>query len=70
MVVSIRYSTIKNNEAARIHGIEYPEIRVTFFFFNTSLSNLYNNVVIYEIKKSRENSFVCERIYRIFLFML
>jgi uncharacterized protein YihD (DUF1040 family) len=40
-----------------------------FFCFNSSLSNLYNNVIIYTIKKSRENSFVCERIYRIFLFM-
>jgi hypothetical protein len=32
-----------------------------FFCFNSSLSNLYNNVIIYNIKKSRENSFVCER---------
>ena len=29
--------------------------------FHISLSNLYNNVIIYNIKKSRENSFVCER---------
>ena len=29
--------------------------------FHSSLSNLYNNVIIYKIKKSRENSFVCER---------
>jgi hypothetical protein len=52
MVVSIRYSTIKKKkEAARIHGIEYSAIRATSFFFNSSLSNLYNNVVIYKIKK-------------------
>jgi hypothetical protein len=47
MVVSIRYSTIKKKEAARI---EYPAIRVTSCF-NSSLSNLYNNVIIYKIKK-------------------
>jgi hypothetical protein len=29
--------------------------------FHNSLSNLYNNVIIYNIKKNRENSFVCER---------
>ena len=32
-----------------------------FLLFHSSLSNLYNNVIIYKIKKSRENSFVCER---------
>ena len=37
-----------------------------FFCFNSSLYNLYNNVIIYTIKKSRENSFVHERIYRIY----
>ena len=29
--------------------------------FHSSLSNLHNNVIIYNIKKSSENSFVCER---------
>ena len=29
--------------------------------FHSSLSNLYNNVIIYKIKTSCENSFVCER---------
>jgi hypothetical protein len=29
--------------------------------FHSSLSNLYNNVIIYKILKSRQNSFVCER---------
>ena len=29
--------------------------------FYSSLSNLYNNVIIYKILKSRQNSFVCER---------
>jgi hypothetical protein len=48
MVVSIRYSTIKKKEATRI---EYPAIRVTSFGFNSSLSNLHNNVIIYKIKK-------------------
>ena len=31
------------------------------FCFNSNVYNLYNNVIIYKIKKSRENSFVCER---------
>jgi hypothetical protein len=52
MVVSTRYSTIKKKkEAARI---EYPAIWVTSFV---------SIVIIYKIKKSRENSFACERIY-------
>jgi hypothetical protein len=28
---------------------------------HSSLSNLYDNVIIYEILKSRQNSFLCER---------
>jgi hypothetical protein len=42
----------------------------SFFCFNGSLSNWYNNVIIDEIYKSRENSLACERVYRIFIFML
>jgi hypothetical protein len=40
-----------------------------FFCFNINVFNLYNNdVIIYKIKiKSRENSFICERVYLIFL---
>ena len=64
MVVSIRYSTILKKRSG-----PYWIFRNTnnFFYFNSSLSNLYNNVIIYKIKISRENNFVCERIYRIFL---
>ena len=43
-------------------------IRVTPFCFNSNVSNLYNNdVMIYRITQSRENRFVCERVYLIFL---
>ena len=39
-----------------------------FFCFNSNVSNLYNNdAIIYKIKKSHENSFICERVYLIFL---
>jgi len=40
-----------------------------FFCFNSNVSNLYNNDVLI-IKKSRENSFLCERVYLIFLLQL
>ena len=41
------------------------------YMYGFDLSNLYNNVIIYKIKKSRENSFVnVNEMYRIFLFML
>jgi hypothetical protein len=37
------------------------------FCFNSNVSNLYNNdVIIYKIQKSRDNSFVCERVYIFF----
>ena len=37
------------------------------FCFNSNVSNLYNNdAIIHKIKISRENSFVCERVYLIF----
>jgi hypothetical protein len=39
-----------------------------FFCFNSIVSNLYNNdVLIYKITQSRENSFVCERVYLRFI---
>jgi len=41
-----------------------PVIFNTFFCFNSNESNLYNNdVIIYKNKKSRDNSFVWERVY-------
>jgi hypothetical protein len=55
MVVSIRYSTITKKYILNIP--QYGQL----LLFHSSLSNLYNNVIIYKIKKSRENSFVCER---------
>jgi hypothetical protein len=39
--------------------------RISVQFSN--VSSLYNNdVIIYKIKKSRENSFVCKQVYIIF----
>jgi hypothetical protein len=44
-----------------------PLVQLYIRYYST-VSNLYNNdVIIYKIKKSRENSFVCERVYLICL---
>ena len=53
MVVSIRYSTIKKRSGP------YWISRNTgnFFWFNSSLSNLYNNAIIYTIKKKSWEQF-------------
>jgi hypothetical protein len=50
MFVNIRYSTIKKKEAAVLNIPQYGNTG-NFFCFNSSLSNLYNNVIIYKIKK-------------------
>jgi hypothetical protein len=43
-------------------------IRETSFCINSNVSNLHNNdVMIYRITQSRENSFVCERVHLILL---
>ena len=63
-----RYTTlgIEKNTPTICSGKSWEMLKKTRCF----LCNLYNSVIIYKIKKSRENSFVCERVYRIFLFIL
>jgi hypothetical protein len=51
MVVSIRYSTIKKRRSGPYSRYWISRNTGNFFFFNSSLSNLNNNVVIYKIKK-------------------
>jgi hypothetical protein len=74
--ISIWYSTIETKEAALIwynrfffpheywgegRGTNTEKRNLLYPTQATSFVSIYNNVIIYKIKKSRENGFVCEQ---------
>jgi hypothetical protein len=68
----ITYSTIETKEDQAFTSVRMRKMKSvisntgSFFCFNSTVSNLYNNdVIIHEIKNGRENS--CEWIYLISL---